>query len=348
MEKAVSSFRKIFITSVTTLIVLTVFSASARDVEEVNVYSARKRELIDPLLKEFSGKTGIKVNLLTGKDDALIKRLQSEGKASPADLLITVDAGRLYRATEADLLQPVNDETLTSSVPENLREENYHWYGLSVRARPIFYVKDAVDPQQLSSYEALADDKWKGRICIRSSGNIYNQSLVGSLITANGIDATQKWADNLVRNFARPPAGGDTDQLRAAAAGVCDIAIANTYYYGRLAKSSKADDKNVVEKLAIFWPNQADRGVHINVSGIGLTKNARNKANAIELMKFLVSPKAQAWYAQVNSEYPVVRETSVDPVLNSWGPFKSDDLSLSVLGKNNTAAVKLMDRAGWK
>lgn len=343
-----SSFRKIFITSVTTLIVLTVFSASARDVEEVNVYSARKRELIDPLLKEFSGKTGIKVNLLTGKDDALIKRLQSEGKASPADLLITVDAGRLYRATEADLLQPVNDETLTSSVPENLREENYHWYGLSVRARPIFYVKDAVDPQQLSSYEALADDKWKGRICIRSSGNIYNQSLVGSLITANGIDATQKWADNLVRNFARPPAGGDTDQLRAAAAGVCDIAIANTYYYGRLAKSSKADDKNVVEKLAIFWPNQADRGVHINVSGIGLTKNARNKANAIELMKFLVSPKAQAWYAQVNSEYPVVRETSVDPVLNSWGPFKSDDLSLSVLGKNNTAAVKLMDRAGWK
>jgi iron(III) transport system substrate-binding protein len=348
LEKAVSSFRKIFITSVTTLIVLTVFSASARDVEEVNVYSARKRELIDPLLKEFSGKTGIKVNLLTGKDDALIKRLQSEGKASPADLLITVDAGRLYRATEADLLQPVNDETLTSSVPENLREENYHWYGLSVRARPIFYVKDAVDPQQLSSYEALADDKWKGRICIRSSGNIYNQSLVGSLITANGIDATQKWADNLVRNFARPPAGGDTDQLRAAAAGVCDIAIANTYYYGRLAKSSKADDKNVVEKLAIFWPNQADRGVHINVSGIGLTKNARNKANAIELMKFLVSPKAQAWYAQVNSEYPVVRETSVDPVLNSWGPFKSDDLSLSVLGKNNTAAVKLMDRAGWK
>jgi len=315
---------------------------------EVNVYSARKTELIEPLLKDFSAETGIKVNLVTGKDDALIKRLQVEGKGSPADVLITVDAGRLYRAKTAGLLQPINSDALSNSIPPNLRDSDNQWFGISLRARPIFYVKGKVDPKELSSYEALADEKWKGRVCIRSSSNIYNQSLIGSMIDAEGVDRTEAWAKAFVANFARSPAGGDTDQLKAAAAGVCDVAIANTYYFGRLVKSDKASNNAVAEKLAIFWPNQDGRGTHVNVSGIGVTKSAKNKANAVKLMEFLVSDTAQAWYAKTNNEYPVVKGGVVDPVLTSWGEFKQDDLALTKLGENNRNAVELMDRVGWR
>lgn len=316
--------------------------------DEVNVYSARKTDLIEPLLNKFSTQTGIKVNLITGKDDALIKRLQVEGKASPADVLITVDAGRLHRAKSQNLLQTVDSAVLDQSVPAYLRDEDNQWFGLSMRARPIFYVKGNVDPAELSTYEALADSKWAGKVCIRSSSNIYNQSLVGSMIAASGVEVTEEWAKNFVNSMARPPAGGDTDQLRAAAAGVCDIAIANTYYFGRLTKSAKPEDNAVAEKLAIFWPNQGDRGTHVNVSGIGLTQSAKNVENATRLMEFLVSAESQAWYASVNNEYPVVAGTEIDSVLTAWGEFSKDDLNLSELGKNNRAAVELMDRAGWK
>ena len=316
--------------------------------DEVNVYSARKSNLIEPLLERFSQETGVKVNLITGKDDALIKRLQVEGKASPADVLITVDAGRLHRAKEQNLLQSVSNPVLDAAVPAILRDEDNQWFGLSMRARPIFYVKGNVDPADLSTYEALVDPKWKGKVCIRSSSNIYNQSLIGSMIAASGVEATEDWAEAFVKNFARSPVGGDTDQLRAAAAGVCDIAIANTYYYGRLSKSSDAEDKAVADKLAIFWPNQADRGTHINVSGIGMTQSSKNTENAQRLMEFLVSSESQAWYASVNNEYPVIEKATTDPVLSAWGEFASDDLNLSELGKNNRAAVELMDRVGWK
>lgn len=315
---------------------------------EVNVYSARKTELISPLLDEFSKQTGIKVNLVTGKDDALIKRLQVEGKGSPADVLITVDAGRLYRAKTAGLLQSVESKKLNDLVPENFRDIDSQWFGLSLRARPIFYVTDKVDPSELSTYEALSDSKWKGRICIRSSSNIYNQSLIGSMIESNGESATLAWAKKLVANFARPPAGGDTDQLKAAAAGVCDIAIANTYYFGRIVKSDDAESKLISRKLAIFWPNQNDRGTHVNVSGVAMTKSAKNKTNSIKLMEFLVSENSQTWYAQNNNEYPVGDAGATDPVLASWGSFKRDDLALTKLGENNRKAVELMDRAGWK
>lgn len=325
---------------------LVVPAVQAKD--EVNVYSARKTELIEPLLERFTEQTGVKVNLVTGKDDALIKRLQVEGKASPADVLITVDAGRLHRAKAAGLLQTVDNAALNAVVPANLRDDDNQWFGLSLRARPIFYVKGKVDPKELSTYEGLTDSKWKGRICIRSSSNIYNQSLIGSMIEASGTDKTQAWAEGLVKNFARPPAGGDTDQLRAAAAGVCDIAVSNTYYFGRLIKSSKPEDNAVAEKLAIFWPNQNDRGTHVNVSGIGLTQSAKNTANAITLMEFLVSPESQAWYAEVNNEYPVIDGAVIDAVVKGWGEFKSDSVALTKLGINNRAAVELMDRAGWK
>ncbi len=314
----------------------------------VNVYSARKEALIKPLFDRFTEETGIAVNLVTGKADALLKRLEVESSASPADLFVTVDAGRLHRAKQAGVLQVSNSDLLNKLIPTNLRDSDNYWYGMTQRARTIFYVKGKVDPSQLTTYEALADPKWKGRICVRSSNNIYNQSLVASMIDANGIKATEQWAKGLVANFAKPPAGGDTDQLRAAAAGVCDIAIANTYYFGRLLKSNKEESQAVASKLAAFWPNQDDRGVHMNVSGVGLTKHARNADNAIRLMEFMASDQSQAWYGDENNEYPVVEGAEISATLNELGRFKADDIELSKLGENNRAAVELMDRAGWK
>jgi len=316
---------------------------------EVNLYSARKEKLIKPLLDKFTEQTGIKVNLVTGKADALLKRLQTEGRNSPADIFITTDAGRLYRAKQSGVLQPISSEKLTQSIPENLRDPEGFWFGLSQRARPIFYVKGKVKPDELSTYEDLASDKWKQRICIRSSNNIYNQSLVASMIAHNGVEKTEQWARKFVANFAKPPKGGDRDQIKAAAAGQCDLAIANTYYYGAMLNNKK-DPKQVAaaKAVAIFWPNQNDRGTHVNVSGIGITKAAKNKENAVKLMEFLVNPDSQKWYADVNYEYPVVKDVAWSDTLKSWGTFKADTLNLSKLGELNAEAVKLMDRAGWK
>lgn len=316
--------------------------------DEVNVYSARQEALILPLLERFERETGIEVNLVTAKADALLKRLESEGRSTPADVLITTDAGRLQRAKDADLLQPVDSPVLRERIPANLRDRDSHWFGLSQRARVIFYVRDRVDPAELSTYEALAEPRWKGRICIRSSGNIYNQSLVASMIETHGVARTEAWARGLVANFARKPAGGDTDQLRAAAAGLCDIAIANTYYFGRLVNSDKPKDQEVARKLGVFWPNQDGRGAHVNVSGAGVTRHARNPEAARRLLEFLTGNEAQAWYAEVNNEYPVVAGAPVSKTLRDFGAFKADSLNLTRLGENNRAAVELMDRAGWR
>ncbi|BDY04434.1 Fe(3+) ABC transporter substrate-binding protein [Ferrimonas sp. YFM] len=316
--------------------------------EELNIYSSRKEALIKPLLDKFSEQSGIKVNLVTGKDDALITRLKREGNRSPADILITADAGRLHRAKAGELLQPMTNSDALKQVPANLKDQDNQWVGLTMRARPIFYVKGKVSPDELSTYEALTDAKWQGRICIRSSSNIYNQSLMASLIDADGADKAQAFATGLVTNMARPPAGGDTDQLRAAAAGVCDIAIANTYYYGRLANSDDASNQKVVQQLGLFWPNQADRGTHVNVSGIGITRSAKNQEAAAKLIDFMLTEEAQNWYAQVNNEYPVLPGVSASKVLASWGEFKADDISLNRLGTLNRQAVEIMDRAGWK
>ncbi|WP_417348841.1 Fe(3+) ABC transporter substrate-binding protein [Ferrimonas sp.] len=316
--------------------------------EELNIYSSRKEALIKPLLDKFSEQSGIKVNLVTGKDDALITRLKREGNRSPADILITADAGRLHRAKAGELLQPMANSDALKQVPANLKDQDNQWVGLTMRARPIFYVKGKVSPEELSTYEALTDAKWQGRVCIRSSSNIYNQSLMASLIDADGADKAQAFASGLVGNMARPPAGGDTDQLRAAAAGVCDIAIANTYYYGRLANSDDASNQKVVKELGLFWPNQADRGTHVNVSGIGITRSAKNQEAAAKLIDFMLTEEAQNWYAQVNNEYPVLPGVSPSKVLASWGEFKADDISLNRLGTLNRQAVEIMDRAGWK
>lgn len=324
------------------------FSISASAVEEVNVYSARKEALIKPVLETFTQETGIEVNLVTGKADALLSRLRLEGNASPADVFITVDAGRLYRAKAAGVLQPIESEMLEQNVPDHLQDVDNQWFGLSFRARPIFYAADRVDPAELSTYEALADDKWQGRVCMRSSNNVYNQSLVASMLEAEGEEATLSWLKTLVSNFAKPPAGGDTDQLKSVAVGVCDVTVANTYYFGRLINSDSAKDREVAGKVKIFWPNQNDRGTHVNVSGAGVTKHARHKANAIKLIEFLSSTEAQEWYSAVNNEYPVVPGVEIAPTLQAWGEFKADAVELSKLGKNNRAAVELMDKAGWR
>ena len=320
------------------------------ETQVVNIYSARKEALILPLLEKFKKQTGIDFKLVTGKADTLLKRLEMEGKLSPADVFITVDAGRLHRAKISGVLQPVNNAELKKRIPHNLRDVDNYWFGLSQRTRPLIYATERVTEKDLSSYEALADAKWKGRICVRSSSNIYNMSLVASMIASNGIEKTEAWVRGLVANFARPPVGGDTDQIKAVAAGQCDLTIANTYYLGRLILSKKASDNAVANKVAVFNPNQGedDRGVHVNVSGIGITRYAKNVDAANRLLEFLVSDDAQAWYAEVNSEYPVVEGVALSKTVESFGEFKADSVYLGILGQNNLAAVKLMDRAGWR
>lgn len=315
---------------------------------EVNVYSARQDALIAPLLEQFEQATGIEVNLITGKAEELLTRIKAEGAATPADLLITVDAGNLHRAKEAGVLRSIDSPLLYSRVASQWNDPDKQWIGLTVRARPLFYAKERVNPSDLTTYEALTDPKWRGRICIRSSGNIYNQSLVASMIEANGEAATEDWARGLVANFARKPAGGDTDQLRAVAAGQCDIAIANTYYFGRLLDSNKAADQAVIESVAVFWPNQNDRGSHVNISGAGLVKYSKNQTEAIQLLEFMVSDAAQAYYAEINHEYPVVESAPLSTTIQALGTYKADEMNLGVLGANNMRAVKVMDRAGWQ
>jgi len=315
---------------------------------EVNVYSARKEKLIKPLLDRFTTQTGITVNLVTGKADALLKRLQIEGRNSPADLLITTDAGRLHRAKEAGVTAPFKSAALEAAVPASFRDPEGYWYGLTIRSRPIMYVKGRVDPSSLSTYEALADTLWVGKICIRSSGNIYNQSLVASMIAADGAEQAEAWSTGLVKNFARPPRGGDRDQIKGAVAGICDIAIANTYYLAGMLTSKDASQRQIAEQMGVFWPNQQGRGAHVNVSGAALTASAQHKDNAIRLVEFLAGKASQQWYAESNGEYPVRSDVPVSSTLKQWGAFKMDTLNLARLGELNPQAVRIMDRAGWK
>ena len=321
---------------------------SAAHAASVNLYSARKEALIKPMLDQFTAQTGIQVRLLTGSGDALLARLQNEGANTPADLFLTADAGNLHRAAEAKVFQPLGSTIAVNALPEYLHGTDQLWVGLSLRARPIFYSIDRVDPAQLNGYADLATPAWKGKVCIRSSDNIYNQSLTGALIEHWGEAATESWARGLVANFAKPPVGGDRDQISAVAAGMCDLAVANTYYYGLMQASSDAKEREAASKVAIFWPDQAAHGTHINVSGIGLTRHAKNVDEARQLVEFFLSAEAQAWYAATNNEYPAVDAVGWSERLQSWGSFKQDRLPMAVLGENNAAAVRLMNRAGWR
>ncbi len=314
----------------------------------VNLYSSRHYDTDDQLYSGFREATGIRVNVVEAEADQLIERIKSEGQNSPADILMTVDAGRLWRAEQEDLFQPVTSSVLSEAIPENLRHPDGLWFGLTQRARVIFYNKDTVDPSELSTYEDLADPKWRGRILIRSSTNVYNQSLVGSMIAAHGAEETEEWARGLVANLARDPEGGDTDQIKAAAAGLGDIAIANTYYFARLVKSDKAEDQAIAEAMGVFFPNQGDRGTHVNISGAGVVKTAPNAEAAVRFLEYLASPEAQEIFAQSNNEYPVVEGVAVDSVVEDFGEFKADTLNAAVFGRNNPEALRITDRAGWK
>jgi iron(III) transport system substrate-binding protein len=316
--------------------------------DSVNVYSSRHYKSDQIIFKEFEKATGIKVNVVAGKVGTIFARLKREGRNSPADVLITVDAGNLGRAQAANLFQPMSSAFIEKVVPANLREPNGLWTGLSMRARVIMYHKDRVKPSQLSTYEDLADSKWKGKILIRSSNNIYNQSLVGSLIAVHGKDKALDWTKNLVANMARKPKGGDRDQIRAVGAGEGDIAIANTYYLGGLAASKKSKDSALVAKIGVFFPNQDGRGTHVNISGAGITRYAKNKASAVKLIEFMLSRKSQKIIGDLNYEYPIREDVEAYPIIDSWGKFKKDALNVSVIGANNADAVRIMDKAGWR
>jgi len=323
-------------------------AATTVSAAEVNVYSARKDHLLKPVLDAFTKETGIAVNLLSADAPQLLERLKSEGKDSPADLFITTDVVHLHAARVAGILAPVNSPVLTKNIPAQYHDPQGYWFGLSARARVIFYAKDRVKPSELSTYEDLASDKWKGRICVRSSSSTYNQSLLGGLIAVDGEPKAEAWAKGIVANMARKPQGGDTDQIQAVAAGQCDLAIANTYYYGGLQTSAKASDRDAAAKVGIFFPNQADRGAHMNVAGAGLTVSAKNKAEAVKLLEFMAGPQAQKLFAEANSEFPVVPGAKLSPIVEGWGKFKAETVNVAMLGENAARAVLIFDRVGWR
>lgn len=326
----------------------TTSEAAVETTGEVNVYSSRHYDTDQALYDEFTEQTGIKVNIIEGKDDELIERIKNEGANSPADILLTVDAGRLWRAEEEGLLQPVESDVLSSAIPESLRDPEGLWFGLAKRARVIVYNTETVQPSELSTYEALAEPEWQGRVCIRSSTNIYNQSLMGSIIETDGEQAAEEWAKGIVANLAREPEGGDTDQILAVAAGQCDVAIVNHYYWARLASSDDAAEQDAASKTAVFFPNQEDRGTHVNISGAGVIATSPNEENAIAFLEYLTTPEAQRIFAEGSMEFPVAEGAEEAPVIAELGDFKEDSVNVAAYGENNPKAVEISDRVGWK
>ena len=315
---------------------------AAAKAEAITVYSSRKEHLIKPLFDRYTQKTGVPVRFITDKASPLMARLKAEGKSTPADIFMTVDAGVLWKASQDGLFQAVNSPALEAAVPANLRSEKNDWFGLSVRARTIVYSTERVKPAELSTYEALADKQWKDRVCLRTSKKIYNKSLVATMIKTMGEEKTESLVKGWVDNLAVPPFSNDTQTMQGVIAGQCDVAVVNTYYFGRLLK------KNPDTPLAIFWPNQQDRGVHINVSGAGITKHAKNPEAAQKLLEWLASGEAQGDFAGLNQEYPVNPAVKPSELVASWGDFKADDVNVEAAGRLQAAAVKLMDRAGYK
>jgi len=325
------------------------FSAASAEDKVLNLYSSRHYQTDEALYQGFTKRTGIKINRIEAGEDALIERIRNEGARSPADVLITVDAGRLWRAEQLGLFQPVTSAVLEQRIPATFREPGGLWFGFSMRARVIAYAKARVNPSEVPTYESLADPKWKGRLCVRSSTNIYNLSLMGALIEELGEPRAEAWAQAVRANMARDPKGGDTDQLKAVAAGECDVAISNHYYYARLARSSKPGDRAVAEKVGVVFPDQAGRGAHVNISGAGVLKHAPHRENAIKFLEYLASDEAQRYFADGNNEWPVVPGVRVDnPVLAALGTFRYDTLNVAALGRNQPAAQKVYDRVGWK
>lgn len=329
-------------------LLVSLFQPAAQAQENVlNLYSARHYQTDEALYANFTKQTGIKINRIEGKEDELFERIRNEGTLSPADVFLTVDAARLAKIDEAGLFAEVKSKTLETRLPANYRSPD--WFAFSSRARVVFYNKAVFKADELKNYEDLANPKLKGRICSRSGSHPYSLSLLAALIAHQGEQKAEEWARGVVANFARPPKGGDTDQLRAVAAGECDIAISNSYYFARLMRSDKPEDRKVVDAIGFVWPNQATTGVHMNISGGGMLKTAPNKAAAVKFLEYLASDDAQRYFADGNNEWPIVPAVkTANPALAAMGSFKADTLSLTTISKNTPAAQKIMDRVGWK
>ncbi len=310
--------------------------------QEIIVYSARKEHLIKPVFELYTKETGVPIKYITDKAPVLLQRIIAEGENTPADLLITVDAGNLWHAAKQGILQSVPSDILTSNIPSHLRDPENRWFGLSLRARTIVYSTKRVQPDELSTYESLAKTEWKERIVLRTSKKVYNQSLVAMLIKEHGEDKTTEIVKGWVNNLAAPPFSNDTKVMEAIIAGQGDVGMVNTYYYGRLAK------KDPTIPIALFWPNQSAGGVHVNVSGAGVVAASKNKAGAVAFLEWLSAEKAQQIFAEVNMEYPVNPVVPVDPTVASWGSFKQNKINLRNAGENQAAAIRLMDRVGYK
>ncbi|MFQ5562624.1 MAG: Fe(3+) ABC transporter substrate-binding protein [Parvularculaceae bacterium] len=313
----------------------------------VNVYSGRHYDSDLALYDRFTSETGIKVNLIEAGGDALIERLAQEAEASPADLFITADAGILWRAEQRGVFRAVDDETLEAKIPAQFRHPDGKWFGLTKRARIIVYNKKRGLPEGLETYEDLADPEFKGMICIRSSSNVYNQSLLASLIAHNGEEAAEDWAGGVVTNFARKPQGNDTSQIEAIAAGICRLAVVNSYYVARYVGAKDLAKRKIGERVGVFFPNQDDRGAHVNISGAGVTAHAPNAENAVKLLRFLLRDDVQRQFALGNNEYPVVAGVPAEGPVAAFGAFKADDLPVAALGENQPTAVRIFDRVGW-
>jgi iron(III) transport system substrate-binding protein len=323
-------------------------NASAQS-KVLNLYSSRHYQTDEALYANFTKQVGIKINRIEAGEDPLIERLKNEAAASPADVLVTVDAGRLWRAEQLGLFAPVSSKVLESRLPANMRVPNNQWFGFSARARVIVYNKAMVNAADVQNYEDLANPKLKGKVCTRSGSHVYNLSLMSALIEHWGEKKAEDWARGVVANMARAPKGGDTDQIRAVAAGECGVAISNSYYYVRLMKSDKPEDKQVVEKAGLVWPNQKNFGTHMNISGAAVLKHAPNRDAAVRFLEYLASDEAQSYFAEGNNEWPVVKSAPLkNKELAALGNFKMDTLNIGALGKNQPTAQKIFDRVGYK
>lgn len=323
-------------------------AAAAKEEPAVNIYTARHYESDKALYAQFTKDTGIAVNVVSGKAPELIERIKREGANTEADLFITVDGGVLNTAKKADILQKTSSGVIAKVVPAHLRDKESFWVGLTTRARVIVYSKERVKPADLSTYEALADPRWKGKVLARSSSGLYDQSLLASLIVTGGEAKAEEWARGIVANMARDPKGNDRDQAKAVVAGTGDVAIMNTYYIGQMLNSKDAEEVKVAQAVGVFFPNQKTTGAHINISGVGLTKHAKHPQNAVKLVEFLLSVPAQEQLSAGNYEFPVNAKAKQAPLLAEWGPFKTQKIDFALLGDNNAKAVQIFNKVGWK
>ncbi|MFM8377411.1 MAG: extracellular solute-binding protein [Phenylobacterium sp.] len=331
-----------------TVAALAACAPSDRGEKVVNVYTARHYDSDLALYERFTRETGVKVNRIEGKPDELVARMKAEGDGSPADLFIAADAGALWRAQQAGLFQPVSSQVLEARIPANLRDPEGAWYGFSRRARVVAYDAARVTPGEVDDYAKLADPRFRGKICVRSSDSIYNLSLVGALIEAWGPEKTGAWVRGVVANMARPPEGGDRDQIRAVAAGVCEVAITNSYYYLRMASGADAADKAVTEKVKLAFPSLDGKGAHVNLAGAGVTRNAPNRDNALRLLEFLTSPESQAHIAANNSEFPVSPDVQPPEALKAYAGFTAHPMGAAAFARRQPEAQAAMSQAGWR